>query len=253
MESNNYESICSVCSTFSNFVLNNRSLREGYRCNYCNSILRDRHLVELFLKVYNIKTKSNYTSLKIISESSEIKKIKIYFIGITGPFIKYFKNFENFTFSFYSDNVKNGDYDENGVLCENIENLTFSNDSFDIVISADVMEHVRKPFHGFKEIYRILKPGGYYLYSIPVQLPLTLKESEYRIDTSKEKDIYIKEKVYHGNGKGGKSIVYIDYGIDLINKLLEIGFFTMLYTTKKADTDDKYNPVKNVTFCSLKI
>ena len=53
---NNYESICSVCSTFSNFVLNNKSIREGYKCNYCNSICRDRYLVEFFYTFEYLKT-----------------------------------------------------------------------------------------------------------------------------------------------------------------------------------------------------
>ena len=39
-------------------------------------------------------------------------------------------------------------------------NLAFNENSFDIVICTHVYEHVEDPYKLFKEIYRVLKPGG---------------------------------------------------------------------------------------------
>jgi ubiquinone/menaquinone biosynthesis C-methylase UbiE len=47
------------------------------------------------------------------------------------------------------------------------ENLPFANDSFDIVISHQVLEHVDTPEKVIAEIYRVLKPGGVFHFSTP--------------------------------------------------------------------------------------
>ena len=41
-----------------------------------------------------------------------------------------------------------------------MQNLPYDNDSFDYVLADQVLEHVRKPWDGVNEVYRVLKPGG---------------------------------------------------------------------------------------------
>lgn len=50
-----------------------------------------------------------------------------------------------------------------------LENLIipYSDNTFDIVFSDNVMEHVRNPGIAFKEIVRVLKPGGVFLSKTP--------------------------------------------------------------------------------------
>ena len=43
---------------------------------------------------------------------------------------------------------------------EDLEDLSFRDDSFDVVVCRYVMEHVRKPELILKELFRVLKPGG---------------------------------------------------------------------------------------------
>lgn len=50
---------------------------------------------------------------------------------------------------------------------EDIYNLSFANNSFDVVLASEVLEHLKDDFKGLKEIYRILKPGGLLLISVP--------------------------------------------------------------------------------------
>ena len=42
----------------------------------------------------------------------------------------------------------------------NAVTLPFSRDSFDVVISTDVLEHISDEREAIREIYRVLKPGG---------------------------------------------------------------------------------------------
>lgn len=67
-----------------------------------------------------------------------------------------------FTASQYYPELETGSIHPISVYrCENLENLTFKDESFDLFISQDVMEHVFNPEAAFKEIARVLKPGGH--------------------------------------------------------------------------------------------
>lgn len=105
-----------------------------------------------------------------------------------------------------------------GVRNENLEKLTFPDNSFDMVIFSDIFEHIRKPFVAFSEVNRILKLGGAHIFTVPMLLPLPSK-TRIRVDSSEEKDKFIHEPHYHGDGKGGRSLVYSDFGKDMLDDI----------------------------------
>jgi len=148
--------------------------------------------------------------------------------------------------SFFWDDVETGTL-RDGVQCQNLEALTFESDSLDLIISSDIMEHVRKPWKAFEEIHRVLKPGGKHVFSIPVQKPLPLKCID-RVDTTTEQDVFIVDAHYHGDGIGGKSLVYIDYGWDIVGKLSSMGYTVSVH----SPDDDCDDAQKLVTFITQK-
>lgn len=50
---------------------------------------------------------------------------------------------------------------------EDIQNLSFQNNFFDIIVSCETIEHVRQPEKALKELYRVLKPGGSLILACP--------------------------------------------------------------------------------------
>lgn len=48
-----------------------------------------------------------------------------------------------------------------------IENIPFESESFDSIISTQVLEHVKNPQKAANEFYRVLKPGGHCLVTVP--------------------------------------------------------------------------------------
>jgi ubiquinone/menaquinone biosynthesis C-methylase UbiE len=53
------------------------------------------------------------------------------------------------------------------IVYGNIEQLPFPNQTFDVVLSLWVLEHLEHPDHVFKEISRVLKPGGIFAFVTP--------------------------------------------------------------------------------------
>ena len=50
---------------------------------------------------------------------------------------------------------------------QDIQAMTIKDDSFDLVICLEVLEHVRNPFKAVDEIKRVLRPGGTLFLTVP--------------------------------------------------------------------------------------
>jgi SAM-dependent methyltransferase len=238
-----YNSICTVCGSTETFEFFGGSPRESFNCPKCKSSLRYREQAKSIVSLYG---NNRYASFSELVLDPNFKRLNIFEPGVTGPFRKYFNDFDNYHQSFYWEDLQLGK-SRDGIQNQDLMNLTYEDDTFDLIITSDIFEHVRKPFLGFEEIYRVLQPGGIHVFSIPAHHPMR-KKTHFRVDTSGPEDIHIDPPNYHGDGKGGKSLVYVDYGLDFINHLNDIGFNTYL---EFVDVDDRYSGV-NVSFYSVK-
>jgi SAM-dependent methyltransferase len=110
---------------------------------------------------------------------------------------------------------------------QNLERLTFPDASFDVVVTSDVMEHVRLDDLAHREIRRVLKPGGFYVFTVP---HFRDRETLVRVrivdpaDPSKDVDLLPRE--YHGdaNSEEGRALAYRGFGTDLDDTLRRLGF-----------------------------
>lgn len=55
-----------------------------------------------------------------------------------------------------------------------VRNLPYADNTFDLILAMEVLEHIPDPMEGLQEAVRVLKPGGYAITSIPVQLPIPM-------------------------------------------------------------------------------
>lgn len=78
-------------------------------------------------------------------------------------------------FSFPSQtNVTVADINKNfkpDVVCP-VEKLPFKNNFFDVVVAIELFEHVREPEKGIGECIKVLKPSGYFIFSMPFMYPV---------------------------------------------------------------------------------
>ena len=112
----------------------------------------------------------------------------------------------------------------NGVLNENICKLSYDNETFDLLVANDVFEHVDNYVRAFKEAYRVLRPGGKLLFTVPFNANSreTIKYAEDREDGI----VYHKEALYHNSPIENMDalLVYQIFGWDMLDELKKCGF-----------------------------
>ena len=103
---------------------------------------------------------------------------------------------------------------KDGYRSENLEQQTFPDASFDMVITQDVFEHVLNPARGFAEVARTLKPGGTHVFTVPwYYWKPTLVRAVRQPDGTVR---HLAEPDYHGNPIDAKgSLVVTEWGVDL--------------------------------------
>jgi hypothetical protein len=74
---------------------------------------------------------------------------------------------------------------------------------------------------------RVLRPQGHHVFTVPLQEPVAQKTVA-RVDVAADEDRLLLPAYYRGNGKGGRSLVYNDFGLDIVDLLSQAGFATHL-------------------------
>ncbi len=100
---------------------------------------------------------------------------------------------------------------------ESLEALKDGDASIDHVITADVFEHVRLDEVAFREVYRVLKPGGYFFLQVPYS---HAEHTRVLVRPEGDRDVYLCPPQYHDE----HTLVYRIYGHDLLPNLEALGF-----------------------------
>jgi SAM-dependent methyltransferase len=72
-----------------------------------------------------------------------------------------------YTRSYYRAGIAPGTPRDDGAICQDITRLTFPDESLDLIVSSDVLEHVPDAHAAFRETARVLKPGGMHVFTVP--------------------------------------------------------------------------------------
>ena len=109
------------------------------------------------------------------------------------------------------------------VRCEDLQALTFADESFDLVLSFDVLEHVPEFKIAIYELARVLKPGGHLVMTTPTLVDDYPNHVRALInDEGKLEHLLAPE--YHGNPLGPPSLCFTSFGFELIEQLRTLGF-----------------------------
>ena len=100
-----------------------------------------------------------------------------------------------------------------GVMNQDLQALTFADASMDIVLTSDVLEHVANLDRAIDEIGRVLKPGGFHVFTVPSDPSLARTIERARVVSGAI--VHDRAPVYHGDSIRGEGILaYRDFGAD---------------------------------------
>jgi len=127
----------------------------------------------------------------------------------------------------------------------NINKLNFKNNSFDIVTSSLVLDHLKNLSKPLEEIHRILKKGGLFIFSVPHPIGYMGRDPNKK-EVSLDGNYFNKKKIYL-NISGNRSD-FVDYQRtfqDYVNTLISKGFELVEIVENKPNKKWK-NKYKNL-------
>ena len=206
---------CTVCGRPSLFLVTDlKGIRENAWCIGCGSSARNRHVAKCVVEALSGFGVARFTDL------ATTQSLSIYNMSAQGCFARVWGRRPHITYSEYFDDAPSGECRE-GILCQNVEQLSFDDSSFDLVVSEDVFEHVRDYRKGFWEVRRVLKLGGRHIFSVPIGLS---HPTFPRFGAEQGKEVPILPLEYHGDPSRGQIPVRTSFGYDLLGFLESLGF-----------------------------
>ncbi|MBE9549347.1 MAG: class I SAM-dependent methyltransferase [Proteobacteria bacterium] len=158
----------------------------------------------------------------------------VYELSSRGAFVRFLQRQGcKLTLSEYFDGIPSGEL-HGEILCQNVEKLSFPDQSFDICTSLEVFEHVENDLAGFREIHRVLKVNGVFIFTAPINLEANTVE---RTEIIAGKRINTMPPEFHSDSLNGVDGVfcYRNYGLDIVSRLKRSGFNTAQIITPEPN------------------
>lgn len=185
--------------------------QQGLHCLDCSSNLRSMSLAVSIMKCFG------YEGLfKDFVTQKETKRLKILEINEAGSLTKFLSEIAGHKLVIYP---------EVDMTC-----MSFMNTTFDLIIHSDVLEHIQYPIRALSECHRLLSPGGYCAFTIPMIVD--------RLTISRDG----MPPSYHGSGceeSRSDFLVHTEYGCDAWKHVIQAGFqecrtFSIKYPSAQA-------------------
>lgn len=131
--------------------------------------------------------------------------------------------------------IKSGLVDKNGIRHEDMTRLSLKNEEVDFCLSFETLEHIPDYKLAFSEVFRILKKGGAFMWTVPF-VPNSNKNIIRAIVTDKGEIKHILEPEYHGDPVKKEGILcYTHFGWEMLDQMRELGFtrvYALIYWSR---------------------
>ncbi|SEF29966.1 Methyltransferase domain-containing protein [Variovorax sp. NFACC28] len=169
--------------------------QQGEQCVACGSNLRSIALADAIRSCMGLRG-----TLREVARMPNTSPLRILELNEAGTLTSTLQQFAGYVFGKYPE--------------VDMHAMPYPDNSFDIVIHSDTLEHVPNPVHGLEECRRILKPGGALCFTVPV------------IVGRMTRDRSGLQKSFHGDPATATAdlVVQTEFGADAWTFIMQAGF-----------------------------
>jgi SAM-dependent methyltransferase len=191
--------------------------REGLTCARCGSNLRSGQLAEAILAAVETLTGAKADTLDALFEDPRVKALQIAEINSAGALHPFLSKCPNLRYSEFGARTA-------GVASEDLTRLSYGDSMFDLVITSETLEHVPDVDAALGEIRRVLKPGGFHVFTTPVIWDRPKTRQRARLEGGEL--VHLLAPSYHGDWRDPKSdhLVFYEFGADFVERCGRIGY-----------------------------
>jgi SAM-dependent methyltransferase len=191
--------------------------REGLRCRHCRSNLRSRHLALSIVLTMNECLGTRAKTLPELCADPRMQALKIAEINAAGDLHPFLQVLPHLRYSEFGSTAHN-------VPSEDLLNLSYTDSSFTLVITSDVLEHVPDADRALREIRRILEPDGLHIFTVPIvwSQPRSRRRAELRGGMI----VHRLPPSHHGAESSARNdfLVFEEFGQDFVQRCEAAGF-----------------------------
>ncbi len=183
--------------------------------------LRCRRIAQALLALYPVGAPPALPTLARWVEYPEIQGLRVAEINRIDGLHDYLTSLPHFAASDYRPGSVPGEVVE-GVRSEDLTRMTYADDSFDLVLTSESLEHVPDLDAALGEVRRVVVPGGRHIFTVPLLpgTPHTFARAIVRPDGCIEDRA---PRIAHPGGDWGYP-VFTEFGADLPELLRRAGF-----------------------------
>ena len=181
--------------------------REGYACLRCASSLRAQALASAVTHWANERFGLGARSLAEVVASPAFWQLAVAEVNPCGGLHPILAGKPGLAFSDYGDPERSEDF----------QALSYTDESFDLMLSSETLEHVPDLDATLGEIRRVLKPGGAHLFTVPVRWDHPTRARR-RLDAS-GKPVALLPDSFHGRVPTPDRVVFREFGGDVRDQL----------------------------------
>jgi len=190
--------------------------REGSRCAWCGSSLRAGQLASAIVATVNARARCSATRLNRLFRDRRARALTIAEINSAGNLHRYLARCPGLQYSEFASRKP-------GVRSEDLLQLSYADASFDLVVTSDTLEHVPDIDRALRETWRVLKPGGAHVFTVPVVWDRATRQRA-RIDA--QRVTHLLPPSHHGapDQHPDDFLVFYEFGADLVERCRAAGF-----------------------------
>lgn len=192
--------------------------KETLLCLFCGAKLRARRLSRVIIESFPVADPCP-TSLREWAARSETRQLRIAEINLLEGVHEALLGLPLLKVSDFRSEAPD-------IPDEDLTGLSYENESFDLVLTSETLEHVPDLDAALAEIRRVLTTGGLHIFTVPVrpELTRTVPRSE------------LGPPICHPGGDRGYP-VFTEFGTDLVSVLDRAGFSTVTHFGPTTEDD----------------